>query len=903
VREGVSRRRASTARGVGPSQAVGSVFSDNTWYKNVSHDEHRTKTGVNKFDLYGISLELRRKRGGYILRVGDDEVKGRNVEELTKAALPHFLERCGERCRDAEDVVESYLKGKLKMAIEEMRNAWYDDLVAKWREHYDEVEVVRVDTDKAWLYAINTRHDGSVMIVKEYTVRNGVAKPSRLVYCGPAIVRTPRGYYIISRGRVVGEVEDQANMPEAMAQFAGGECHDVDLDTSIAAKVPAHRHEAVHIVARLPFRWAKTGTIDWEQGYDLRGLLRAGNPDDAAQKLKAREEILKRRYRQNYYPALAMESIYIASALVHVMKQHSKTAVANWVYVYGAAGIGKSILAHNLKEMWCETEDCEDVYMLYVAGPMNENRLRNAVDIEGPPFIADEQNRESVAKLLGILGSATSDSIGVHASRYGKGFGAIFKVRRSVLIISNVPASDAVAKVDAAIREAVKRRLLVIPWIAQRMDRDTARQLLQELRENTPPILGFISRVYARCKDKLATAANTLELSQIFWACASEVFGIDFGERIKAIKWVESVQQEETAQREVDELDELWATVKAHYRVSDDKEALLALLSDSTVTEYTRDSEERWNQLFRGICGQGIDVNNPRELAPEVAQCLYNLDIHSLEEARELLGQVDVDLIKKIAELKAAGRYPWIKAPSWLVPHKRREVAGVTHVRDPVRNVYRYDLFPFFFKMLFVEREESQEGGNTSQSGNESKEELRENVDVSQNESDTTLTTFTTGGSNNTNENSHGDDTFNSPQNTLSGLKLNVYEESGSNGSKRSNVSEFTNISTTPMLNTNKSEIQQVSLDEERLWIVTDMVAKERKIDAEELRRIVYVALQYFDTYPSVGSIRAVEDLKRLAKAEEGAVKAAIEVLHEVGLLESVEPGVYNYKPKTAHFR
>jgi len=856
------------------------------------------------FDLYGIQLALRRKRrGGYVLYVDGVEVEGRDVEELAKAALPHVLEKCGERCRRAEDVVESMLRGQLKIALERLSEAWADDLVAKWRERYELVDVVRVDGDKAWLYAANIHRDDSVMIVKEYAIRNGVAIPGRLVYCGPAIVHASKGYYVMSRGRLVGVVEDQAYMHDALAQYAGGECYDVDLNTVVAAKVPAHKHDAVHIAARLPFKLALNGTIDWEQGRDLRGLLRTGNPDDAVQKLKEREKILKKYYRQNYYPALAMESIYIASALVHVMKQRSKTAVANWVYAYGAAGIGKSILAHNLKEMWCETEDCEDVYMLYVAGPLNENRLRNAVDVEGPPFIADEQNRESVVKLLGMLGSATSDRIGAHASRYGKGFGAIFKVRRGILIISNVPASDAVAKVDAAIREAVKRRLLVIPWAAQRMDRDTARQLLQELREFTPPILGFVSRVYARCKDKLATAANTLELSQIFWQCAMEIYGVDYSERLKALEWLASVQQEETAQREVDELAELWASVKAHYRVDNDKETLLQLLNDSTVVEYTRDSGERWNNIFRTVCGQGIDVNNPRELAPEVARCLYNLDVHSLEEARELLSQVDVDLVKKITELKASGRYPWIKAPSWLVPHKRREVAGVVHVRDPIRNVYRYDLFPLLFNMLFVEREESQEGGDISQSGNESKEEWREDVDASQNESVTTFTTFTTGGSNNTNENSKGESAFNSPPSTPSGLKLNVYEESGSNGSKRSNAYYLTNISHTPTLVTNKPETQRMSIDMERLKMVADIVAGVQKIAPEELWRVVQVALQYFSTFHSVGSIRAVEDLRRLAKAGERAAKAAIEVLREVGLLESVEPGVYNYKPKTAQFR
>jgi len=255
-----------------------------------------------------------------------------------------------------------------------------------------------------------------------------------------------------------------------------------------------------------------------------------------------------------------------------------------------------------------------------------------------------------------------------------------------------------------------------------------------------------VQRVYLACKNKLSNAPNYLKYGITFWQCASEVYGIDYSERIKALEWLASVQEAEKAQHEADALEELWASVKAHYRVYDDKKALLQMLNDVMVVVYTRDTADRWGKVFRAICGQSLDtVKEVHALVVEVAKCLYNIDVQSVEEVERLLGGADVELIKKIAELKAAGIYPWVKAPSWLISQTHRVVAGVPGVPDLRRKddetksnkvnvdeakndknnndknnkdnksktgktVYRYDLFPLFLKLIFAEHQEEPEG-------------------------------------------------------------------------------------------------------------------------------------------------------------------------------------------------
>jgi len=562
------------------------------------------------------------------------------------------------------------------------------------------------------------------------------------------------------------------------------------------------------------------------------------------------------------------------------------------VYAYGPPGLGKSILVQNLVEMWCASEECEDVYVPYVTGAMNENRVRNIVDLEGPPVVVDEQDRESVGRLFKLLGSSTADVVGVHAARYGRGIGAKFKVRRAIFIVTNVPASDVLSRTDMAVRDAVRRRLLVVPWGEGRMDKETARRLIGELRRYTPPALTFVSVVYRRCADRLAQASDTLELAKTFWQCASETFGVDFSERVRALEWADAVQVGEKGQG--GELRELWGAVKAHYRTSDDREAVLALLGDADVVVYTeRGADERWNALLRAVCGQGVDSADYAEVFTAVAMCLYKLHI-APQEAEKVLGRTDVELLKKVVELKLAGRYPWVYAPSWLVPQKRRQVAGAPMVPDAARGVYRYDLFPQLFKMLFGEEqeEESVKGGDVVESTNvQGDVSLISLTPLTSLNGDSQKSDAISIGVEDGGDKSKGD--FESAEDLVRDVR-EIREKLDS-----------TNVSQTAALDTGKVENRKTSntpsppaVDVER---VVEIVASELRRDPAEVRPVVEKALQYFDAFPSVGSIRAVEDLRRLARAEEKVVRAVLDVLVAVGALERAGGGaVYNYKPRVA---
>jgi len=677
-----------------------------------------------EFDVYGVKVRLHFKKGKYTLLIGNDgevkaEVDGRTPEELARAALPFILERCGDKCRGV--AVADFVLSEIRLAIQEMQSSWYVELVSKWKGYYDEVEVVRTD-EKLWLYT--AKFSGrSNMIVKEYQPQDGVIVPSRVVYCGPAMFKTKSGeFYILKNGCLV-EIATQEVIHDVLMKHAGGSCYDVDIGAEVATKVPAHRHESVHLAARLPFERDISNTIDWEEGRDWKCLLRTGDPEETARVLKKREEVLKKYYGPNYYAALAIESLYIPSALAWLMREDLiSTAVLYAVYAYGPAGVGKSLLARSLAAMWCSTRRCKQEYFLYTAGPMNENRVRNALDLEGPAFVADEQPLKKVVELLNMFFAATSDEGGAHAARYGRGFGYRFEVRRPLMIITNSPYEEAIREVAQANREAAKRRTLVVPWADHKIDDATGEQLRQELAAHTPPVFNFVQRVYLACKNRLSNASNYLKFGITFWQCASEVYKIDYSERIRALEWLASVQDAEKAQHETDALEELWATVKAHYRADNDKRALLQLLNDAMVVVYTRDTRNKWEEVFRAICGQSLDtVTEAHALVVEVAKCLYNIDFQSVEEVERLLGDADVELVKKIASLKAAGVYPWIRSSNWLIPQSSRAVAGVKGVPDPTRKdekgktIYRYDLFPLFLKLIFAEHQEEPESKGESQ--------------------------------------------------------------------------------------------------------------------------------------------------------------------------------------------
>jgi len=272
-----------------------------------------------------------------------------------------------------------------------------------------------------------------------------------------------------------------------------------------------------------------------------------------------------------------------------------------------------------------------------------------------------------------------------------------------------------------------------------------------------------------------------------------------------------------------------------------------------------------------------------------VARCLYNVDV-DVNTADTVLNRADVELVKKIVALVVSGRYPWIKAPSWLIPHKKREVAGVPHVRDRHRNIYRYDLVAEFLVMLYKGKEEEGEGESTASPFTSEQENV-----------DTTSTTGTTW----------------SFENTISTLptynverveSVSAHENLGETGSTCSTIvlnSNSTNVSQTAALDSGKASNKKLesapsppAVDVER---VVEIVASELRRDPAEVRPVVEKAVQYFDTFPSVGSIRAVEDLRRLTKAEEKVVRAVLDALVAVGALERAGGGaVYNYKPRVA---
>ena len=127
--------------------------------------------------------------------------------------------------------------------------------------------------------------------------------------------------------------------------------------------------------------------------------------------------------------------------------------------------------------------------------------------------------------------------------------------------------------------------------------------------------------------------------------------------------------------------------------------------------------------------------------------------------------------------------------------------------------------------------------------------------------------------------------------------------ETGSKSSNSSKSTESTNISQTAALDTNRVENKRMKSapSPPDVGRVAEIVARELRRDPAEVRPVVEKALQYFDVYHSVGSIRAVEDLRRLTKAEEKVVRAVLDALVAVGALERAAGGsVYNYKPRTA---
>jgi len=352
--------------------------------------------------------------------------------------------------------------------------------------------------------------------------------------------------------------------------------------------------------------------------------------------------------------------------------------------------------------------------------------------------------------------------------------------------------------------------------------------------------------------------------------------------------------------------------------------------------------------LFRAVCGQSLDVSKTLpELTVDVARCLYGVDAQSVEEVERFLRRQDVELVKTVAWLKHSGRYPWLYARSWLISQKKEKVAGVVGINDPTkspaadqaagndptkspaadqaagndptkgaeRGIRRYDLFPLIFRMIFVESEEGGEEGvggpdfddgkgdkshgvvEKSQSVEEGKEERHEGVGTSQIYH---VTMFYHDPHGMVNPPSPQDtNVYNAEERRFTETNTHALSPNGKNG-KNFVETPSTQVTEAPSPGEMSKPVEfaedTVVIHDDALRPIVEAAAKERRAPAEEVWEALHKALEYFEVYRSVGSIRAVEDLRRLSKASEAAVKAALDVLREVGLVEYINPGVYNYR-------
>jgi hypothetical protein len=74
------------------------------------------------------------------------------------------------------------------------------------------------------------------------------------------------------------------------------------------------------------------------------------------------------------------------------------------------------------------------------------------------------------------------------------------------------------------------------------------------------------------------------------------------------------------------------------------------------------------------------------------------------------------------------------------------------------------------------------------------------------------------------------------------------------------------------------------------------LLANEAKIDKSKAESVLDAVANYLAVYPSVGVIRLIEDAARIAKADQRAVRAAIEILRSADVIELKEEGVVNLK-------
>jgi len=81
-----------------------------------------------------------------------------------------------------------------------------------------------------------------------------------------------------------------------------------------------------------------------------------------------------------------------------------------------------------------------------------------------------------------------------------------------------------------------------------------------------------------------------------------------------------------------------------------------------------------------------------------------------------------------------------------------------------------------------------------------------------------------------------------------------------------------------------------------KLEEITPVVAREGKTDAKAAHVVLSSIVSYLAAYPSVGVLRLIDDIARKTKADPRIIRAALDVLKSIGVIEVVDVGVVNLK-------
>ncbi|MFB6490994.1 MAG: hypothetical protein TU35_007100 [Thermoproteus sp. AZ2] len=84
-----------------------------------------------------------------------------------------------------------------------------------------------------------------------------------------------------------------------------------------------------------------------------------------------------------------------------------------------------------------------------------------------------------------------------------------------------------------------------------------------------------------------------------------------------------------------------------------------------------------------------------------------------------------------------------------------------------------------------------------------------------------------------------------------------------------------------------------VSIDD-----LAEAAAQHLSVDVGRARQLLSAALGYLASYPSVGLLRFIEDVSRLAKADPDSIKKLLNVLRSAEVVELHELGVVNLKKR-----